>query len=225
MAVNVLVSFSPEPDVDLLYGFPVFGLCAMAGVLAADVIARPGPGGLRAADVTPRLARDYVPRSLAVVLAVQAVVLSALLVVATVMASSDAGGRAGRALSVTCPAGTHLLSPWPGSYYAWPALGGLALGTVACVLLVRRVTAHSGDDDQRRINARAAVGAWGVLVSAPLFAVSTTMGLVVLTVPCRGTMADMTLPGLVVAAVASAVSAGHCLSVVLMPQAYIKARP
>ncbi|WP_234042703.1 hypothetical protein [Streptomyces marianii] len=148
-----------------------------------------------------------------------------LLVLAATTASADTDGRPRRALSVTCPAGTHLLSPWPGPYYAWPAVGGLALGTVACALLLRRVTARSGNDDQRRISARAAVGAWGVLVTAPLFAVCVTMGLVVLSLPCGGAMMDVALSGLALAALTSALTAGHCLGVLLLPQAYIKDRP
>lgn len=225
LAVNALVTFSPEPDVDLLYGIPVFGLCVMAGVFAADVVARPSGGWLRAAEVTPRRIRDYVPRSLTAALAAQAGILLILLTIAATTASTDSDGRPGRALSVTCPAGTHVFSPWPGPYYAWPALGGLALGTVACALLLRRVTVRSGNDDQRRVNARAAVGAWGVLVSAPLFAVSVTTGLVVLSVPCGGAMTDVALWGLIVAALTSALTAGHCLGVLLLPQAYVKARP
>jgi hypothetical protein len=225
LAVNALITFSPEPDVDLLYGFPVFGLCVMAGVFAADLIARPRPRWLRAAGVTPRRIRDYAPRPLAAALAAQAVALLGLLIVAATTASADSDGRPGRALSVTCPQGTHLLSPWPGPYYAWPTLGGLALGTVACALLLRRITARSGGDDQRRINARAAVGAWGVLVSAPLFAVSGTMALGVLSVPCGGATNDVALSGLAIAALISAPTAAHCLCVLLLPQAYVKARP
>ncbi|MGW6564916.1 hypothetical protein [Streptomyces sp. NPDC054975] len=225
LAVNALVTFSPEPDVDLLYGFPVFGLCVMAGVLAADVIARPSPRWLRAAEVTPRRIRDYAPRSLTAALAAQAVALLVLLIVATTTASADSDGRSGRAVSVTCSAGTYLLSPWPGPYYTWPALGGLALGTVACALLLRRVTLRSGSDDQRRIDARAAVGAWGVLVSAPLFAVSSAMAVGVLGVPCGGATNDVALAGMAIAALISAPTAGHCLCVLLLPQAYLKARP
>lgn len=223
LAVNVLVTFSSEPVVDLLYGFPVFGLCVMAGLFAADMIGRPEPRWLRAADMTPRRIRDYVPRSLTVALAVQAVALLVLLAVAAAMASADSEGRPGRALSVTCPAGTYLLSPWPGSVHAWPVLGGLAVGTVACALLLRRITARSGDDGQRRVKARAAVGAWGVLVSAPLFAVSAMMGLGALSVPCQGATNGGAISGLAVAVLISATTAGHCLCVLLLPQAYIKA--
>lgn len=225
LTANALVSFSPESDVDLLYGFPVFGLCVMGGVFAADVVARPRPGPLRVAEVTPRRIRDYLPRFLTAALAAQAVVLLVLLIVAATTGSADADGRSGRALSVACPAGTQLLSPWPGPYYAWPALGGLALGTVACALLLRRVTARCGSDDQRRTSVRAAVGAWGVLVTAPLFAVSLTMGVVVLSMSCAGGMKDVAQWGLAITALTSALTACHCLGVLLLPQAYIKARP
>jgi hypothetical protein len=224
LAVNALVTFSPEPDVDLLHGFAVFGLCAMAGVCAADALARPGPGRLRAAGIAPRRARDYAPRGLTASLTVQALVLLVLLTVAATTASADAGGRPGRSLSVTCPTGTYVHAPWPGLHYVGPALGGLAAGTVACVLLLRRVTTRTGQDAQRHVNARAAVGAWGVLVTAPLFAVTLTMGPALLGVPCGGAMMNAALVGLAVTATTSALSAGHCLGVLLLPQVYMKAR-
>ena len=225
VTVNALVSFSPESDVDLLYGFPVFGLCAMGGVFAADVVARPSPGRLRVAEVAPRRIHENLPRFLTAALAAQAVVLLVLLIVAATTASADADRRSGRALSVTCPEGTQLLSPWPGPHYAWPALGGLALGTISCALLLRRVTARCGSYDQRRTNIRAAVGAWGVLVTAPLFAVSLTMGVVALSLSCAGGMKDVALWGLAITALTSALTACHCLGVLLLPQAYIKGRP
>lgn len=225
LAVNLLVTFSSEPDVDLLYGFSVFGLCVMAGLFAADMITRREPRWLRAAEVSPRRIRDYAPRSLTTAVAAQAVALLVLLIVAATTASTDSEGRPGRALSVACPAGTYLLSPWPGPHYAWPILGGLALGTVACALLLRRITVRSGDDDQRRINARVAVGAWGILVSAPLFAVSAMMGLGMLSVPCGGPTNSLAISGLAVGALISAMIAGHCLCVLLLPQAYVKIRP
>ncbi|MFD3883134.1 hypothetical protein [Streptomyces microflavus] len=225
LAVNALFTFSAEPDVNLLYGFPVFGLCVMAGLFAADTIAREETRWLRAADVAPRRIWDYAPRLLTTALAAQAVALLALLLIAIAMASADAEGRPRRALSITCPAGTYLLSPWPGPHYVWPVLGGLALGTGACALLLRRITAYSGDDDQRRISARATVGAWGVLVSAPLFAVSATMGLGALSVPCGGATNSLAISGLALGVLIAAMTAGHCLCVLLLPQAYVKIRP
>jgi hypothetical protein len=225
VAVGLLVDFSPEPDVHLLYAFPVFGLCVMAGVLAADVLARRRRSWIRVADVTPRRMRDYVPRALVIFLAAQAVVLTVLLAIAAGTASADAGGRAGRALAVRCPAGDQLLSPWPGPYYAWPSLGGVVLGSVACFLLLRRITLRSVSDDlRRRTQARAAVGAWGVLVTAPLFAVSLTMAVVVLTLSCAGTVKPLALAALALTAFLSALSSCHCLCVILLPQAYTKAQ-
>ncbi len=225
VAVNALVTFSPEADVDMLHGFPAFGLCVMAGVFAADVVARPSPGRHRVALVAPRRIRDYVPRFLTAALAVQAVVLLVLLLVSVATASADSGRRSGRALAVSCPAGSHLFSPWPGPYYAWPVLGGLVLGTVACGLLLRRIVARPGADDQRRVHARAAVGAWGVLVAAPLFAVALTMGVVLLSIPCTSALTDAALVGLAAATLGSVLTAGHCLCVLLLPQIYVKIRP
>ncbi|MET9421463.1 hypothetical protein ABZY06_12120 [Streptomyces sp. NPDC006540] len=224
VAVGALVDFNPEPDVQLLYAFPAFGLCVMAGVLAADLIARPRHSWIRVAEVAPRRVRDHVPRALAAFLAAQAVILTVLVVVAASTASADSKGRPGRALAVECPAGSQLLGPWPGLYYAWPALGGMALGTVACALLLRRVTLRSQTDDQRRIQARAAVGAWGVLVTAPLFAVSFTMAVVVLSLSCAGAAKVFALTALALTAFTSALTGCHCLGVLLIPQAYTGAR-
>ncbi|MFH8928324.1 hypothetical protein ACH4D4_14840 [Streptomyces pristinaespiralis] len=225
VAVGVLVDFSPEPDVQLLYAFPAFGLCVMAGVLAADLIARPRHSWIRVAEVTPRRVRDYAPRALTAFLTAQAVILTVLVVIAASTASADAKGRSGRALAVECPAGSQLLAPWPGLYYAWPALGGVALGALACALLLRRVTLRSQTDDQRRVQARAAVGAWGVVVTAPLFAVSFTMAVVVLSLSCAGVAKIFVLAALALTAFASALSCCHCLGVLLIPQAYTEARP
>lgn len=59
-------------------------------------------------------------------------------------------------------------------------------------------------------------------MSAPLFAVSVTAGFVMLSTPCGGTMTALALWGLGIAALASVLTAGHCLGVLLLPQAYVK---
>ncbi|WP_240136384.1 hypothetical protein [Streptomyces sp. MUM 178J] len=224
IAVNIPVSFHPDSDVDLLYAFPVFGLCVMAGVFAGDAVTAPKPGRLRTASVTPRRVRDFLPRPLTASIAAQAVILLLLLAFAVATATADADGRPGRALAVQCPAGDQLLSPWPGSSYAWPGLGGLVLGTAVCALLLRRITARPATDDQRRIRARTAIGAWGVLVTAPLFAVSLTMGVVALSLSCAGALKAVALWGLGATAFLAALTACHCLCVLLLPQAYTRAR-
>ncbi|MET9108665.1 hypothetical protein [Streptomyces zhihengii] len=224
LAVNVVVSLGSASRVDLLHGALALGLCVMAGVFAADVAARPGPGWTRMAGLTPRRIRDYVPRSLAVSLVAQAAVLSVLLIVAVVTAATGEGGRPAGALSGTCPGGARPFSPWPGAGDVWPALGGLVLGTVACALLLRRVVARAGGDEQRRVNARAAVAAWGMTVSVPLLVVSLTMARGLPTPPCAGMTTDVPAQMLAFVALAAAVTAAHCLCVVMLPQAYLGAR-
>ncbi|MEU0704358.1 hypothetical protein ACFY9H_24915 [Streptomyces bacillaris] len=60
-------------------------------------------------------------------------------------------------------------------------------------------------------------------MSAPLFAVSATMGLGVLSVPSRGATNGGAISALAVAVLISATTAGHCLCLLLLPQAYVKA--
>lgn len=222
IAVNNLVTFSSEPDVELLYAIPVFGLCAVGGVLLADLIAHPAASGVRSAEVTPRRIRDHIPRGLTASLGVQAVLLTALLVVAVATASTDTAGRAGRALSMSCRGQIQTTGPWPGAYYAWPVLGGLVIGTVVCALVLRRITVRAASDDQRRISSRATVGAWGLLVAAPLFAVSLTMAVALQSLTCGRWAENMTLGGLGLTAFVSALTAGWTLGALLLPQAHVR---
>ncbi|MFF3459280.1 hypothetical protein ACFYXH_34180 [Streptomyces sp. NPDC002730] len=223
--VGKTVTFSSEADVDLLYAIPVLGICAVAGVLAADLIAHPAGSGVRQAMVAPRRIRDHIPRGLTAALAVQAVLLPSLLAIAVATSATDSAGHAGRALAMTCRGRHQLIGPWPGPYYAWPVLVGLVVGTLVCGPALRRITMRSASDDQRRIRARAIVGAWGMLVAAPLFAVSLTMATAVLSLSCGGWMESVSLWGLGITAFASALTAGCSLGALLLPQAHIKARP
>ncbi|WP_329381337.1 hypothetical protein [Streptomyces sp. NBC_01716] len=225
VGISQVVTFSPEPDVDLLHAIPVFGLCSVAGVLLADLVAHPRRRGVREAGVVRRRVRDQVPRALAGSLGVQAVLLVILLAVSVATASADEAGRVGRALAGSCQGRTYVIGPWPGPYYAWPVLGGLGGGSVVCALTLRRVTARAGDDARRRVRARVTVGAWGVLVAAPLFAVSSTMAVAVHTLPCGGRATDLGALGLASVAFVSAVSAGWCLVALLVPRAHIEERP
>ncbi|MEW1791213.1 hypothetical protein [Streptomyces niveus] len=219
------VTFSSDADVHLLYAIPVFGLCSVAGVLLADLVVHPRRRGVREAVVVRRRVRDQIPRALAGSLVVQAVLLVALLGIAVGTASADGAGRAGRALVESCQGGTYVTGPWPGPYYAWPVLGGLGVGSVVCGLTLRRVTARAGEDERRRVRARVTVGAWGVLVAAPLFAVSSTMAVAVLSLPCGGWAGDLGAVGLASVAFVSAMTAGWCLVALLVPRVHIEERP
>ncbi|MER7664628.1 hypothetical protein [Streptomyces sp. NPDC096193] len=225
VVVNKLVTFSPESDVDLLYAIPVLGICAVGGVVLADVVAHPVARGVRQASVAPRRIRDHIPRGLAWTLLVQALLLVLLLIVAVATASTDAAGHAGRAVAAACGGPDQLVGPWPGPYYAWPVLGGLTVGTAVCAATLRRITMRAADDEQRRVRARATVGAWGLLTAAPLFAVSLTMATAMLSLSCGGWMETVSLWGLGIVAFVSALTAGWCLGALLLPQAHIAERP
>lgn len=225
LGVNRVVTFSPEADVDLLYAVPVFGLCSVTGVLLADLVGHPRRRGVREASVVRRRVRDQIPRALAVSLGVQAVVLVVLLALSVATASADGAGRAGRALVDSCQGVDHVVVPWPGPYYAWPVLGGLGAGSLVCALTLRRVTVRGGDDERRRAGARATVGAWGVLVATPLFAVSSTMAVALHSLPCGGRAGDLGAVGLACVAFVSAMTAGWCLVALLVPRVHIEERP
>ncbi|WP_329035917.1 hypothetical protein OIE71_23790 [Streptomyces sp. NBC_01725] len=225
LGINQAVAFSSEPDVNLLYAIPVFGLCSVAGVLLADLVVRPRQRGVREAGVVRRRVRDQIPRALAASLGAQAVFLVVLLAVSVATASADEAGRVGRALAGSCQGDAYVVGPWPGPYYAWPVLGGLGAGSVVCALTLRRVTARAGDDGRRRVRARATIGAWGVLVAAPLFAVSSTMAVALYTLPCGGWVIGLGAVSLTIVAFVSAVTAGWCLVAMLVPRAHIEERP
>ncbi|WP_405612085.1 hypothetical protein [Streptomyces sp. NBC_01508] len=158
LAINRGVTFSPEPDVDLLYAVPVFGLCSVAGVLllsGVHVRHRSLAGAvLRVAG--PRWAR-----------------------------------RRERRLCGD-PAARHRAGGW------------------------RRAAAGRG---------RVTVGAWGVLVATPLFAVSSTMAVAVYTLPCGGRASDLGAVGLGIVAFLSVLTAGWCLVALLVPRVHIEERP
>lgn len=224
VAVDRVVTFSPESDVDLLYAVPVFGLCGVGGVLLADLLVHRAAGGVRQAEITPRRVRDHVPRGLTMSLGVQALLLTVLLVLCLGMASPGAADQAGGALSRSCHGATQIVGPWPGASYARPAFGGLVVGTAVCALVLRRVTLRAASDEQRRTRARATIGAWGLLVAVPLFAVSSTMALAVLALACGGPVESVIVWGLGLTAFVSAMTAGWALGALLLPQAHIQER-
>lgn len=69
------------------------------------------------------------------------------------------------------------------------------------------------------------VGAWGVLVATPLFAVSSTMAVAVYTLPCGGRASDLGAVGLGIVAFLSVLTAGWCLVALLVPRVHIEERP
>ncbi|MFJ3667227.1 hypothetical protein ACIPSE_12290 [Streptomyces sp. NPDC090106] len=139
------VGSSDSLGVGILYAIPVFGLCAVAGLLVGEVLTAPPQGAVRTAGLAPRRIRDYVPPRMTLLLLAEAAALVILLTVAAVVASPDGMGRTGRSVSVSCPdGGTATSSPWPGLFYGLPVLAALALSTTACIWSLARIVRRPG---------------------------------------------------------------------------------
>ncbi|MEV0484726.1 hypothetical protein AB0I69_29455 [Streptomyces sp. NPDC050508] len=172
------IARSDRLGLGILHAVPVFGICAVAGILAADALIPKQQGPVRRAGLTPRRIRDFLPIRFATLLATQAVALVILLTAAAFTASADDMGRASRSLSAACGGLTESHGPWPGLFYGIPILAALGIGSAACGYALYRITRRpapdgdsallADDEEQRRDRARAVTAAWGLLVSAPL---------------------------------------------------------
>ncbi|MFI9776562.1 hypothetical protein ACIHCV_17860 [Streptomyces sp. NPDC051956] len=202
-----------------LIAIPAFGLCAAAGVLLGEYITARPQGAVRTAGLTPRRIRDYVPPQLTVLLLIEAALLIALLVTATAIGSPDDMGRAGRVLRMACSGVTESHGPWPGSFYAGPALASLALGTGACGHALRHITRRPGDDQERRDRALAITAAWGLLVAAPLAGTAWSAAGSLRGLSCDGMLGGVAAWALLPICLASLSTAIWCLITVVAPKA------
>jgi hypothetical protein len=203
----------------VLIAIPAFGLCAAAGVLLGEYITAHPPGAVRTAGLAPRRIRAYVPPRLTVLLLIEAALLVALLSTATAIGSPDDMGRAGRALTMTCSGVTESHGPWPGSFYAVPALASLALATAACGYALRRITRRPGGEQERRDRASAITAAWGLLVSAPLAGAGWTAAGSLRGLSCDGTPGSVAAWALLPLCLVSLGTAIWCLFTVVAPKA------
>ncbi|MFF4347774.1 hypothetical protein [Streptomyces sp. NPDC001530] len=122
----------------------------------------------------PRAGSLTTTARLTLLLLAQAAALVVLLTVAAAVASPDDMGRAGRPVTAACRGASEAYGPWPGLHYGLPALASLAPSTAACAWSLLRIARRPGDDRTRRDRALAIVGAWGLLVSAPLLGTAST---------------------------------------------------
>lgn len=184
VAVGIIAAGSGDLGVGLLLAAPLFGLCALIGVLAGELTVRPPRGPTRTAPVEVRRIRDYLPRHLSRVVAVAGGVLLILVGGTTAAGGPDDMGRPGRWLTRQCTIEmSESRGPWPGSYYTGGlmlvVLIGLLMAYLAVRTIVRRPRSGSAvdlavDDAQRRRAAYVVTGAVGVLVAIPLAGVSLT---------------------------------------------------
>jgi hypothetical protein len=181
----------------VLLAAPVFSLCVVLGVVLGELRTPRPAGPVRRAAVETRSVGDYLPRRLAVSVAVAGVVELVLLLWTTSVASADDLGRAGRSLSRTCGDLTTIKSPWPGSFYSVPLGIAVALGLLVAAVGIRRVVGRprpvdgSGeliaDDHARRLSATAITGACGVLITVPLLGTAFVTIVTLATMPCDST--------------------------------------
>ncbi|WP_051790722.1 hypothetical protein [Streptomyces sp. NRRL S-1022] len=208
----------------VLYAIPAAGLCAVGGVLVADLLTAPSRGAVRTAGLAPRRIRAYVPPRMTALLLVLALALVLLLVLAGALATPDDLGRAGRALTLTCHGTTERHSPWPGFFYGLPVLGSLTAATAVCGWSLRRIATRPGDDRSRRDRSLAVVAAWGFVVSGSLVGVTVTACGTLAAMTCDGTPGTAATAVLLPLALVSLVTAGGTLLTVCSPRATGRSR-
>ncbi|MGW3494213.1 hypothetical protein [Streptomyces sp. NPDC001020] len=205
----------------ILYAIPVFGLCAVAGVLVGDALTARPQGRVRTAGLAPRRVRDCLPPRLTRLLLVQAAILVVLLAVAAAVASPDDQGRAGRWLTLSCQAdGTASYGPWPGLYYGLPLLVSVAVSTAACGWSLARIARRSCDERTRQERTRAIVAAWGLTVAAPLLGAAATASGALTSIGCAGATGLVLGRVLWPVAVSALISFLWCLFTVISPQTW-----
>jgi hypothetical protein len=164
-----------------------FGLVFLVATCVGELTSPVSRSVRSDADLRRRRLADHLPRGLTAVVAANVLVLGALLVVGLVTGSADDMGRSGRALSWTTSVGSAAVTPWPGSFYALPMLGALAVelavATIALRIVASRaqiVATDAGVEVDRALRAGAArgvVSAAGVATAFPLAGLALVMAM------------------------------------------------
>jgi hypothetical protein len=189
---GVALQFGGALGRGLMVAGPLFALGILTGVITGELRVAAPTRAARSAPLEVRRVRDYVPRRLAVAVALGTVTLGALLLTTTALGSPDDLGRAGRWLVQACSeASTQGRGPWPGLFYSLPlamiVLGGLVAAAAALQQVVRRPRQGEDtavDDTLRRHAASAVVAASGILVTVPLAGVGSIAGIALLGITC-----------------------------------------
>lgn len=177
-----VVELLDGPRHPLILSLPALaGSCWLLGLIAAE---RTRPRGqssdIRVAGLVPRTLSRYVARWARISMRLAFLAAAVLALAASALASpSDS-----RMVSATTTAGTALgHGPWPGWYYSFPALIGLACGWVLTEWAIRTIagrapasTDASADGRARVQSARAALTAACLMALPVLGALLLTMG-------------------------------------------------
>ncbi|WP_203920263.1 hypothetical protein [Rugosimonospora africana] len=225
--VGIIAARSGDLGMGLLMAAPLFGLCALIGVLTGELTVRPPRGPTRTAAVEVRRIRDYLPRHLSRVVAAGGGVLLVLVIATTSAGAPDDMGHPGRSLARQCTFDTFESDgPWPGLFYTGRlvavVLVGLLMAYVAVRTIVRRprpdgTSDLAVDDALRERAARVVTGAVGVLIAIPLAGVSLTAAGGLLGISCAPMWWTVMGWGLLALAPASLAMVGWCVAAVLAP--------
>ncbi len=170
------------------------GLFMVAGVALGETVVLPRRGvGPRTASLDSRRVADYLPRPLAIAVAIMAAIHLATLVLTTATASADDTGRAGRQVAARCGDVGSAAGPYPGSFYSSPlALLLLAVGLVtaaALVVVVRRPRGFApddqGDDVLRHRSTTRVLAAAGAALAASQTGIAFFAGTALLRMDCQ----------------------------------------
>ncbi len=216
-------AWDAEADIGVLYAIVAFGLCAIMGVLAGDALTARPRGPVRTAGLAPRQVRDYVPPRMTPFLIAQAGVVVVLVVAAAILARSDEASRAGHPLAFACQDGSVIgIRSWPGVHNGLPILTCLAVSTAACLWSLTWIARRPGDDQTRHDSALTVVAAWGLLVSALLLGIASTVSGDLMSTTCDGTLVRIGAALLWPTALVALVTVSWCLFTVISPKARVR---
>lgn len=161
------------------------GLGLLVGVALGETVVRPRRGtSPRSASLRPRRIRDYLPPVLTGAIAVQLVVLVALLALTTLTADRDPYTDTVRALACSAGGAGAVHTPYPGSFYSIPLAVAVVLVLGVAALAARQVVRRprgagpvEADDALRRRSAGVVVAATGFALAAPYVGIAVTAGL------------------------------------------------
>ncbi len=203
------------------------GLAAAVALSEVDALGR---GLLLAAPVfalVVRRSRDYLPLRLTRSVTTAFVTLVVVLIATTWAGSADDLGRAGRALTASCPTGSSSHGPWPGSFYSLPLAAVLVIGAALTTITLRVVTSRprfggttdlqAADEALRRRAGEAVTAAFGLLVAVPLLGIAATAAMGLLGVNCAPTWWAVAGWGLVGVAVLTFGLLCWCLAALVAP--------
>ena len=200
-----------------LLAAPVFALGVLAGVLPGEVTVEAPSHGRREASLTQRRILDYMPRTLGLVVALDLLLLVALLVATSLSGSAADLGRPGRSLARSCGDGTGWAGgPWPGTYYTLPLAALVAVGVAGTAITLRlvcrrpRVGNVETDTATRRASAAVVVAGCGILVAIPLAGIALTAAAQLHDAPCGPGWWPATALALLVTALAQLVLLAAC---------------